>query len=48
MDMMGYPKLECGLSAVPLSSMSKDQLANCLDNNNLKVSIQLCILSSYG
>lgn len=32
MDKMGYPKLECGLSA-----MSKDQLADCLPYNNLKV-----------
>lgn len=32
MDKMGYPKLECGLSAMP-----KDQLADCLAYNNLKV-----------
>jgi hypothetical protein len=34
MDNMGYPKLELGLSAMP-----KDQLADCLAYNNLKVSI---------
>jgi hypothetical protein len=34
MDNMGYPKLELVLSA-----MLKDQLADCLDYNNLKVSI---------
>jgi hypothetical protein len=33
MDNMGYPKLELGLSA-----MSKDQLADCLAYNSLKVS----------
>jgi hypothetical protein len=33
MDKMGYPKLECGLSAMP-----KDQLPDCLAYNNLKVS----------
>jgi hypothetical protein len=32
MDKMGYPKLECGLSAMP-----KDQLVDCLAYNNLKV-----------
>jgi hypothetical protein len=36
MDKMGYPKLECKLSA-----MSKDQLADCLTYNNLKVGIHL-------
>lgn len=34
MDKMGYPKLECGLSA-----MLKDQLVDCLAYNILKVSI---------
>jgi hypothetical protein len=34
MDNMGYPKLELGLSTMP-----KDQLADCLVYNNLKVSI---------
>jgi hypothetical protein len=34
MDNMGYPKLELGLSAMP-----KDNLADCLAYNNLKVSI---------
>jgi hypothetical protein len=32
MDKMGYPKLKCEMSAVP-----KDQLADCLAYNNLKV-----------
>jgi hypothetical protein len=32
MDNMGYPKLELGLSAMP-----KDQLADCLAYNSLKV-----------
>lgn len=32
MDIMGYPKLECKLSAMP-----KDQLTDCLAYNNLKV-----------
>jgi hypothetical protein len=32
MDNIGYPKLECGLSAMP-----KDQLADCLTYNSLKV-----------
>jgi hypothetical protein len=40
MDKMGYPKLECGLSATP-----KDQLANCLTYNNLKVGIHLPLSS---
>lgn len=31
-EMMGYPKLECGLFVMP-----KDQLADCLAYNNLKV-----------
>jgi hypothetical protein len=34
MDNMGYPKLELGLSA-----MTKDQLADSLAYNSLKVSI---------
>jgi hypothetical protein len=34
MDNMGYPKLELGLSA-----MAKDQLADSLAYNNLKVCI---------
>jgi hypothetical protein len=34
MDIMGYPKLELGLSA-----MSKDHLADCLAYNNVKVPI---------
>jgi hypothetical protein len=34
MDNMGYPKLELGLSAIP-----KDQLADSLAYNNLKVCI---------
>lgn len=32
MDKMGYPKLECGLFAMP-----KDQLVDCLAYNSLKV-----------
>jgi hypothetical protein len=36
MDKMGYPKLELGLSAMP-----KDQLADNLAYNNLKVYIFL-------
>jgi hypothetical protein len=36
MDNMGYPKLELGLFA-----MAKDQLANSLANNSLKVCIVL-------
>jgi hypothetical protein len=39
MDQMSYPKLECGLSA-----MQKDQLADCLAHNNLKVNMWFCIL----
>jgi hypothetical protein len=38
--MMGYPNLECRISAI-----SKDQLEDSLAYNNLKVSIWLCILS---
>jgi hypothetical protein len=34
MDNMGYSKLELGLSAMP-----KDQLADCMAYNNLKVFI---------
>jgi hypothetical protein len=34
MDNIGYPKLELGLSTMP-----KDQLADCLAYNSLKVSI---------
>jgi hypothetical protein len=36
MDKMGYPKLKIGLSAMP-----KDQLADCITYNNLKVSLHL-------
>jgi hypothetical protein len=38
MDKMGYPKLELGLSAMP-----KDDLADCLAYNSLKV----CIFNFY-
>jgi hypothetical protein len=38
MDKMGYPKLELGLSAMP-----KDQLANHLAYNSLKVYIFLIL-----
>jgi hypothetical protein len=39
MDKMGYPKLELGLSAMP-----KDQLANNLAYNSLKVCISLFLV----
>ena len=40
MDNMGYPKLELGLSA-----MTKDQLADSLANNSLKVCILWLVIS---
>jgi hypothetical protein len=42
MDNLGYPKLELGLSA-----MTKDQLADILAYNSLKVCIFLFLLGSF-